>query len=287
MSVGAYATTKEFDFLFKFSRTFKSRALMYSTASPSFSTSCKIDSLMVSPKPCRPLASVPPPPDPRQHTSYPAAMNPISPSRLVSCNPTIRQPFRQQTSTISSAWPRLFLLLKARVRTLKVPTINSPTRVFNLAALRIDRLTRCVFRSFLLFSPAALNHLAFLHGLVWCSPCFQPLGCSTPDPPHLSTPCLLVCLLTWDLLAYLLSILRSPCFPRRSPIVDAGQTAAGNLLHEYWGAIPSARPRQRTTIRRSTQKRGHCPTHTTYRYQARGTRHRYPPTNPWAEGLYK
>ena len=102
--------------------------------------------------------------------------------------------------------------------------------------------------------PAALPYDIF-RCLIWCSPCFQCARCSTPDPLHLSPPYPLICLLTWELLTYLFSILWSPRFPRRGPIVVADQAAVGNLIHYYWGAISSARPRQRTTIRGSTQAR--------------------------------
>ena len=48
-----------------------------------------------------------------------------------------------------------------------MPTVNSPSKVFNLAALRAALLTRGVFRPLLLLFRAALNHLTF-HLLWFC-----------------------------------------------------------------------------------------------------------------------
>ena len=153
---------------------------MYSTTSPSFCTSCKIDSLMANPNPCWPLAYVPPPSAPLQYTVYPAEVKPFCPARLVFCNPTKSHSICLHNSSISSAWSKLFLPLKAKVRTLNVPAVNSPSRVFNLAALRTARLTRPIFRPFLLFLRAAINRLTFC--LIFFLPSFQRVGYSTPDP---------------------------------------------------------------------------------------------------------
>ena len=120
---------------------------------------------------------------------------------------------------ISSAWPRPFLPLTVRVRTLNVPPTNSLCRVFNLTALRTARLTRPIFRPLLIFR-ATFNHLTFRQ--VWLLPCVLRVGCSTPDPPNPPPSLPVACLLTWDLLSNLLSIPRSRRFPRRSPIVATG-----------------------------------------------------------------
>ena len=123
---------------------------------------------------------------------------------------------------------------------MKVPMINSPARVFNLASLRIDRLTRRGFLPFLLFFRAALYYLMLSRCcLIWCSPCFQRAGCSTPGPPHLSPPWRLLFLLTWHLLTSLLSILQSPRFLHRSPILAADQKT-GRLLG--WNPVSATTP---------------------------------------------
>ena len=112
---------------------------MFSTDSQPFLALLKIDFLLASPTPCWPLASVTPPPAPPQYTVEPAAVNPSCRSRLVACNPPTSHWLCLQTSMISSEWARPFLPLTARV------WANSPSRVFNLAALRTARLTRRVF----------------------------------------------------------------------------------------------------------------------------------------------
>ena len=68
----------------QFSRTFINRAPPPPHPYPK---SCKIDFLMVIPITCPPLASVPPPPAPRQYTVKLAAVNPpCSPPRLLQPN---------------------------------------------------------------------------------------------------------------------------------------------------------------------------------------------------------
>ena len=126
---------------------------------------------------------------------------------------------------ISPAWPRPFWPLMVRVRTLNVPAVNSLSRAFNLAALRNARLSCRVYRPLLVLFRVAFNRLTFR--LLRFLPCFQSVVCSTPDPRHPPPSCPVGCLLQWDLLSFLLSILQSPRFPRRSPIVTAGRKARG------------------------------------------------------------
>ena len=97
--------------------------------------------------------------------------------------------------------------------------------------------------------------ILLFHFQIWCSPRFRHSGCSIPDPPHPSPPGPLVRLPTSDFLTSLLSVLQSPQFPRQTPIVAEGHQAVRNPIGDIWGANPSARPHQRTTIRGSTQQR--------------------------------
>lgn len=54
----------------------------------------------------------------------------------------------------SSAYLRAFLSLTVRVRTLNVPTVISPTRVFNLAAVRTAQIIRRLSLSLCSFHPS-------------------------------------------------------------------------------------------------------------------------------------
>ena len=120
-----------------------------------------------------------------------------------------------------------------------MPTVNSPSQVFNLATLRTARFTRRDFRPFLLFFRAAFNYLTFC--LLWLLPRFQRVGCSTFDPPHPPPSCPVDGLLTRDLLPFLLSILRSPRFSRRSSIVAAGLKGRGEPNPRLLGCNPRQR----------------------------------------------
>ena len=185
---------------------------MYSPASPPSSTSCKIDSLMAVPIPCCQFPSAPFTPPPLQYTVKHAAVNPSYPFRLAPYNPIISPWLCLQTSMMSSAWPRPCLPLTARVRALNVPTVNSPSPVLYLAALRTARVTRRGFRPLLFLFRVSFHHITFRQ--LWFLLCLQRVACSTLDPPHPPPSCLVGGLLTWDLLSFLPSILRSPRFPR-------------------------------------------------------------------------
>ena len=88
------------------------------------------------------------------------------------CEPVLAIPPRlRQSDNITALLPVDFqyllgmamtvLVIEGQSATVNVPTVNSSTLVFNLAALRIDRLTRRVFRTFSLCFRAAFNHLTF------------------------------------------------------------------------------------------------------------------------------
>ena len=144
--------------------------------------------------------------------------------------------FCLQTSMIPSAWSRPFLPKTARVRALDVPTITSPFRVFNLAALHTPRITRHVFdNSLFLFE--RLSTIRHVSGSGFCL-ASNVSAAALPDPPRPPPSCLVGCLLTWDLLPSLCSMLRRPHFPRRSPIVAAELKSHGEPCPRSWGCNP-------------------------------------------------
>ena len=123
------------------------------------------------------------------------------------------------------------------------PMVNSPSRLFNLATLRNARITRRIVRPLFLSWRASFSHLALR--LLWFLPCSQRVGCSTPDPLHLPPPRPVRCLLTWNFLTFLLSVLPSPRFPRQSFIVAAGLNGRGEPNPRLF----ACNPRQRDHVR--------------------------------------
>ena len=129
--------------------------------------------------------------------------------------------------------PIPLLPLTATVRTLNVPNVSSSSRDLVLVALcfvRTDFLSTRFLRRFFRANALRLSLIS--------SRCFQPRfspssfrrgGCGTPTTPRLlhRRHCrLLACALR----AFLLFLLRLPCFPRRRcpSFATAGTIAAGN-----------------------------------------------------------
>ena len=258
---------KSFDFPVKFSRTFMKSSTEVLHSNPSFSAFWKIESLMANPTPCGPLACVTPPPAPLQYTVKPAAANP---SCLVSCNPKILHRLCLQTSMISSTWPRPFLPLTARVRTLNVPTVNSPSQVFNLAALRTARLTRRVFRPLLLFLRAAFDHLTFrLLGVLPMLP-----TCRVQHSRPATSASILLCRLLPHVGSPVISTLHNT-----QPTLSATEPhrcrlkGRGGPYPRFLGCIPRPRPHARAPRARQYTDEVNAP-----HIPGTGTRHEVPGT---------
>ena len=125
-------------------------------------------------------------------------------------------------------WPMPLTPLKAAVHTLKVLNVSSSSRLLALAAwcfMRAAFLNARFFRRFFRASAFRRSSRFLPRFPPWF---FRRVGCGTPTKPRLLR-CRLSCLLTCDLRAILLSTLRVPRFPRRSPnVAAAGTSAAGN-----------------------------------------------------------